>query len=71
MATVALVSHPGFVLHELSLLRLRALLARAHRDETGYRKQAKDYATLADSPGFEAHTAQARALSSWAAGYVT
>jgi hypothetical protein len=27
---------PGFVLHELPLLRLRALLARARGDETGY-----------------------------------
>ena len=71
MATVALVSPPGFVLHELSLLRLRALLALAHRDETGYRKYAKDYATLADSLGFEAHMAQARAMSSWPAGYIT
>jgi hypothetical protein len=59
------------MLHELSLLRLSTLLALAHRDETGYRKHAKDYATLADSPGFEAHMAQARAMSSWAAGYLT
>jgi hypothetical protein len=60
---------PGFVLHELSLLRRR--LALSHRDETGYRKYAKDYAALADSLGFEAHMAQARALSSWPAGNVS
>jgi adenylate cyclase len=29
---------PGLVLHETCLLRLRALLARAHGDETGYRR---------------------------------
>lgn len=34
----AVSADPGFVLHEFPLLRLRALLARAHRDDTGYRK---------------------------------
>jgi adenylate cyclase len=62
---------PGFVLHELSLLRLRALLARAQHDETGYLKYAKDYGALANSLGFEAHMAQARAMSSWPAINVT
>ena len=33
----AVPTDPGFVLHELPLLRLRALLARAHGDEDGYR----------------------------------
>jgi adenylate cyclase len=59
------------VLHELSLRRLRALLALAHRDETGYRKFAKDYGDLADSLGFEAHMAQARVMSSSSVGNVT
>jgi hypothetical protein len=63
-------AYSGFVLHELSLpLRLR--LALSHRDQTGYRDYAKDYAALADSLGFEAHMAQARAMSSWPAGYVS
>jgi hypothetical protein len=62
---------PGFGLHELSLLRLRTLLTLSHRDETGYRKYAKDYAALADSLGFQAHMAQARAPSSWPAGNVS
>lgn len=34
---------PGFVLHELPLLRLRALLARAHGDESGYLEFADRY----------------------------
>jgi len=54
---------PGFVLHEFPLLRLRALLARAHRDETGYRKYAKDYAALPHSLGFQAHMARASTTS--------
>ncbi len=54
---------PGFVLHEFPLLRLRALLVRAHRDDTGYRKYAKDYGALANSLGFEADVAQASAMS--------
>lgn len=62
---------PGFVLHELSLLRLRALLALAHRDEARYRKCAKYYGALSDSLGFEAHMAQARAMSSSSVGNVT
>ena len=28
---------PTFVMHEVQLLRMRALLARAHGDEAGYR----------------------------------
>lgn len=67
----AVPADPGFVLHELSLRRLRALLALARRDETDYRKYTKDYGALADSLGFEAHMAQARAMSSSAAGNVT
>ena len=33
----AVPTHPGFVLHEIALLRLRALLARAHGDEASSR----------------------------------
>lgn len=33
----ALPTDPGFVLHDITLLRLRALLARARRDENRYR----------------------------------
>jgi len=54
---------PGFVLHELPLLRLRALLARAHRDEAGYRDFADRYRTMANDLGFEGHMAIAEAMS--------
>lgn len=33
----AVPTEPGFELHELPLLRMRALLARAHGDEVAYR----------------------------------
>ena len=54
---------PGFVLHELPLLRLRALLARAHGDEAGYRDFADRYRTMANDLGFEGHIAIAEAMS--------
>ena len=53
---------PGFVLHELPLLRLRALLARNHRDEQGYRDFADRYRTMANDLGFEGHMAIAEAM---------
>jgi adenylate cyclase len=42
----------GFVLHQLSLLRLRALLARARGDEAGYSAYADDYGDLVASIDF-------------------
>jgi class 3 adenylate cyclase len=59
----AVPTDAGFVLHELPLLRLRALLARARHDESGYRKYANDYGALANSIGFEACSAHAGAMS--------
>jgi adenylate cyclase len=58
----ALPNDPGFVLHELPLLRLRALLARAHGDENGYRDLANRYRTMANDLGFEGHMAIAAAM---------
>jgi adenylate cyclase len=54
---------PGFVLNEIWLLRLRALLARAHGDETGYRDCRDRYRTMATSLGFEGHIAWAEAMT--------
>jgi adenylate cyclase len=54
---------PGFVLHELPLLRLRALLARAHGDEAGYQDFADRYRTMANDLGFEGHMAMAEAMT--------
>jgi adenylate cyclase len=54
---------PGFVLNELPLLRLRALLARAHGDEAGYRDYADRYREIAHATGFEGHMAIAEAMT--------
>jgi adenylate cyclase len=45
---------PGFVLHELPLLRSRALLAQAHGDEKGHRKFVEGHRAKAAAAGFEA-----------------
>jgi adenylate cyclase len=58
----AVPTEPGFVLHELPLLRLRALLARAHGDEPGYRQLAERFAARAHEAGFEGYVAQAQAM---------
>jgi adenylate cyclase len=54
---------PGFVLNEIWLLRLRALLACAHGDETGYRDYRDRYRTMATALGFEGHIAWAEAMT--------
>ena len=59
----AVPTDPGFVMHELPLLRLRALLARAHGDETGYRDFADRYRTMANDLGFGAHMAIAATMT--------
>jgi adenylate cyclase len=58
----AVPTDPGFVLHELPLLRLRALLAEAHGDETSYRDYRDRYRAMATSLGFEGHMAWAEAM---------
>ena len=55
-------TEPGFVLNELPLLRLRALLARAHGDEAGYQDYANRYREMARATGFEGHMAIAEAM---------
>jgi adenylate cyclase len=49
----------GFVLYDVPLMRLRALLARARGDEAAYRECAVRYRELATAYGFEGHTALA------------
>ncbi|MDT5350641.1 MAG: hypothetical protein QOH91_3928 [Mycobacterium sp.] len=49
---------PRFVLNEIWLLRLRALLARARGDEAGYREFRDRYRKLATELGFEGHMAR-------------
>jgi len=60
LATVTV--EPGFVLFELPLLRMRALLARARGDETGYREFRDRYRERATSLGFEGHVKVAAAM---------
>ena len=53
---------PGFVLNEIPLLRMRALLAKAQGDETGYRDYRDRYRAMATDLGFEGHMAWAEAM---------
>jgi len=59
----AVPTDPGFVPHEIWLLRLRALLARAHGYETRYRDYRDRYRAMATSLGFEGHIAWAEAMT--------
>ena len=47
---------------DIWLLRLRALLARARGDETGYRDYRDRYRAMATSLGFEGHMKWAEAM---------
>ncbi len=58
----AVPTDPGFVLNEIPLLRMRALLAQAHGDETGYREYRDRYRDMATSVGFEGHMKWAEAM---------
>jgi adenylate cyclase len=53
---------PGFVLFEVPLLRLRALLARAHGDPEAYKQFRDRYREVAKRLGFEGHIALAEAM---------
>lgn len=52
----------GFVMRDTWLLRLRALLARAHGDDAAYRDYRDRYRAMATSLGFEGHMAWAEAM---------
>jgi hypothetical protein len=52
----------GLVLRDIWLLRLRALLAKAHGDETAYRDSRDRYRAMATSLSFEGHVAWAEAM---------
>ena len=53
----------GLVIRELWLLRLRALLARAHGDEAAYNDYRDRYRKMAIELGFEGHMAWAEAMT--------
>ena len=59
----AVPTEPGFVLHELPVLRLRALLARANGDRAGYQQFLQRFRAAAQEAGFEGYLAQAEAMS--------
>jgi hypothetical protein len=52
----------GLVLRDIWLLRLRALLARAHGDAAAYRHLRDRYRDMAKTLGFEGHIAWAEAM---------
>ena len=54
---------PGFVLFEIPLLRLLALLARANGDEARYRDYVARYRKRSTEVGFEGHIALAEAMT--------
>jgi hypothetical protein len=51
-----------FVVFDVLVLRLRALIARAQRDEIGYRQLVDRYRAMAESFGYEGHIAMAAAM---------
>jgi hypothetical protein len=53
----------GLVIRDIWLLRLRALLARAHGDDVGYREYRDRYRDMAKTLGFEGHMKWAEAMS--------
>jgi adenylate cyclase len=59
----SLPTDPGFVLHEIWLLRVRALLARAQGHDADYRQYVERYRATAESLGFEGHIAMAEAMT--------
>jgi class 3 adenylate cyclase len=52
----------GLVMRDIWLLRLRALVARAHGEDTAYREYRHRYRDLATSLGFEGHMKWAEAM---------
>jgi hypothetical protein len=52
----------GLVIRDVWLLRLRALLAQAHGDDTSYRDYRDRYRAMAKSLGFEGHMKWAEAM---------
>jgi len=58
----AVRTDPGFVLHDVALLRLRALLARAQGDTIAYRDLRDRYRQTAADLGFEGHISVAEAM---------
>ena len=58
----AVPTDPGFVLHEVTLLRLRALLAEGQGNEASYQEFRDRYRAMARALGFPGHIATAEAM---------
>jgi adenylate cyclase len=58
----AVPTEPGFVLHDLWLLPMRAAEARVRGDELAYRDYHDRYRAMANSLNFEGHIAWAQAM---------
>lgn len=58
----AVPTDAGFVLHELPLLRMRALMAQAYGDDVTYWDYRDRYRKMANDLGFEGHMATAAAM---------
>ena len=58
----SLPADEGWVVRDIWLLRLRALLARARGDDVAYRELVSRYRAMAESLGFEGHIAWAEAM---------
>jgi len=56
------LSHHGSAMPAITLLRLRALIARARADDAAFRDLAGRYHAMAKSLGFEGHIAWAEAM---------
>jgi len=54
---------PGYVVNDIAVLRLRALLAQARGDVESYRAYRDRYRAMATSLGFEGHMAMAEAMT--------
>ncbi len=61
-ALAALPADPEFVLHQIWLARLRALIARAEGNESHYRDCRDAYRAMAQRLGFHGHIAMAEAM---------
>jgi hypothetical protein len=58
----AVSTDEGLVIRDIWLLRLRAVLARAHGDDAAYRDYRDRYRAMATSLGFEGHIAWAEEM---------
>ena len=57
-----LCADQGWAMLEITLLRLRALLAQARGDDVAYQYLVQRYRAMAESLGFEGHIAWAEAM---------